>query len=782
MKKLLIIPLLFINLILSATNHYVSNAGSDAANGLTIGTSWQTINKVNISTFSAGDTIFFKCGDTWRENLLVPSSGSSSHNIVFTSYGTGAKPRILGSTAITSWNQSAIGAASANNDILAESFEGTGYQTTGWSETIGANSGNIVDEDNTDVTPPAGGGSQTLKIVKVITPTGTAAASAARSLKSLTGNNAIAYMDFYVMIHAHGLASDNDLVTLFTALNNTGDANSYLCLRNVSGNIKFYPELYTGNTFIVGTYPTSGSITLDQWYHIQIKYDVTNMAYSFYIDNNSVLSGSTITGTPISNTHYLNVGDNSYVKTLTAYFDMVNVSSTNFYNPGVSMPANVWASTSSSITDPSTLGDGYGADIFFKETNGNSSWGRVKKSLITDLAQEYDWIGLLGHICIYSPTDPNTRYSSIESPARDEVISLNNKNYLTIDGFEVAYGGFIGIADEWPPTTLTGLIVKNNEIHHIGKRSIGYGTYLWHSNGLIQYNTIHDVGRRGSSNSVESVNVALHNVVIEHNTYYHGNHTTGVDISNSGAGTIDSLIVRYNLFYEDISEVVDNVETLNSGFIFCENNGAGSVTKLYIYENLLLNGKSRCITFGDVGGPATTYIYNNTFWGMNPNIAANSEFILVDVGSGSVIKNNIFYYNQSEATFACIGTTSAAGTVVMDHNLYYNTTITRLIIWRGTVYTVSQWAAYKLATGQDANSPTPADPLFRSALDFHLQETSPAIDHGIAITGIITDFDGHKVPYNNGTPDIGAYEWGQRYLKINGKLQSISGKLVTIKQ
>ena len=782
MKKLILILFLFISIIANATNYYVKNAGSDAANGLTDGTAWKTVNKVNISTFNAGDSVLFKCDNIWRETLTVPSSGNAGSYLYFGSYGTGAKPQILGSTAITSWSQNTIGAAAANNDILAESFEGTGYETTGWSETIGANTGNIVDEDNTGVTPPTGGGSQTLKIVKVITPTGTAAASTARSLKTLAGNYVIAYMDFYVMIHAHGLASDNDFVTLFTSLNNTGDANSYLGLRNVGGDIKFYPEIYTNDTYIVGTYPTTGSITLDQWYHVQIKYDVTNMAFCFYINDISVLIGSVIHGTPISNTHYLLLGDDSYVKTLTAYFDEVNVSSTNFYSAGITMPSNVWASTSSTITDPSTLGDGYGADIFFKETDGSSSWGRVKKDAIGDLATEYDWIGLIGHICIYSPTNPNTRYSSVESPTRDEVITLNDKNYIIVDGLEIAYGGFIGVADEWPPSTLVGLVLKNCEIHHIGKRSIGFGTYLWHSDGLIQNNIIHDCGRRGSSNTVESVNVALHDVIIEKNTYYHGNHTTGVDMTNSGAGTIDNVIVRDNLFYEDPSEVVDGVETLESGFIFCENNGAGSVTNLIIHNNLFLNGKSRDITFGDIGGPATTYIYNNTFWGMNPHISANSEFILVDVGSGSVIKNNIFYYNQSEASFACVGTTSSAGTVVMDYNLYYNTAITRLIIWRGTAYTVSQWSTYKSATGQDANSPTPADPLFVSTSDLHLQETSPAKDHGIAITGITTDYSGHVIPYNYGTPDIGAYEWGLRYLTIGGKLQSINAKLVTVTQ
>src|SRR5678815_1054333 len=61
--------------------YFVSNAGSDAANGLSTGTSWQTISKVNSSTFKPGDTILFKRGDTWREQLTVPSSGQAGRPI-----------------------------------------------------------------------------------------------------------------------------------------------------------------------------------------------------------------------------------------------------------------------------------------------------------------------------------------------------------------------------------------------------------------------------------------------------------------------------------------------------------------------------------------------------------------------------------------------------------------------------------------------------------------------------------------------------------------------------
>jgi hypothetical protein len=93
--RFLIIILLF-SLNASAGNYYISNTGSDAANGTSTGTAWQTISKVNASTFAPGDSVLFKRGDTWSERLNVPSSGSYGDPIVFGAYGTGAKPIITG--------------------------------------------------------------------------------------------------------------------------------------------------------------------------------------------------------------------------------------------------------------------------------------------------------------------------------------------------------------------------------------------------------------------------------------------------------------------------------------------------------------------------------------------------------------------------------------------------------------------------------------------------------------------------------------------------------------
>ena len=65
---------------------------------------WKTIAQVNGSSFLAGDTVLFQCGETWREQLTVPDSGSDGSPITFGAYGTGAKPKIYGSTQISTWS------------------------------------------------------------------------------------------------------------------------------------------------------------------------------------------------------------------------------------------------------------------------------------------------------------------------------------------------------------------------------------------------------------------------------------------------------------------------------------------------------------------------------------------------------------------------------------------------------------------------------------------------------------------------------------------------------
>jgi len=89
----------------SAATYYVdATTGLDTDTGLTEDLAWQTISKVNTSSFNHGDNILFKRGEGWREQMSFPSSGISGSPITIGDYGSGVKPTIYGSSLLDgSW-------------------------------------------------------------------------------------------------------------------------------------------------------------------------------------------------------------------------------------------------------------------------------------------------------------------------------------------------------------------------------------------------------------------------------------------------------------------------------------------------------------------------------------------------------------------------------------------------------------------------------------------------------------------------------------------------------
>jgi PKD repeat protein len=90
--------------VLAATTYYVDGTAGNDSNPGSESLPWKTISKVNGFAFAPGDTISFKRGCTWREQLTVGQSGTSGQPITYTDYGEGALPKIYGSDLLTGWN------------------------------------------------------------------------------------------------------------------------------------------------------------------------------------------------------------------------------------------------------------------------------------------------------------------------------------------------------------------------------------------------------------------------------------------------------------------------------------------------------------------------------------------------------------------------------------------------------------------------------------------------------------------------------------------------------
>ena len=77
------------------TNYYVDSVnGSDSNSGTSESSPWRTLAPVHAHDFLPGDTIHLRRGSTWDSGLVIDDSGTEGSPIIFTSYGSGAKPII----------------------------------------------------------------------------------------------------------------------------------------------------------------------------------------------------------------------------------------------------------------------------------------------------------------------------------------------------------------------------------------------------------------------------------------------------------------------------------------------------------------------------------------------------------------------------------------------------------------------------------------------------------------------------------------------------------------
>lgn len=93
---LLIIP--FLTLPAYATDYYISrSSGNDNNSGLSSGSAWRNVYKINNQSFTAGDRIYLKRGDTWTNvDIELTGSGTPSNLIRLSAYGSGNRPHLKG--------------------------------------------------------------------------------------------------------------------------------------------------------------------------------------------------------------------------------------------------------------------------------------------------------------------------------------------------------------------------------------------------------------------------------------------------------------------------------------------------------------------------------------------------------------------------------------------------------------------------------------------------------------------------------------------------------------
>ncbi|MCE5236881.1 hypothetical protein LLH23_00130 [bacterium] len=94
-----------------AATYYVSDRGSDDADGLAPERAWQSLAHVSKAPLQPGDTVLFRRGGLWRGSLR-PRSGAEGAPVTYGAYGQGPKPLFLGSVSRNDpadWRQEAGG-------------------------------------------------------------------------------------------------------------------------------------------------------------------------------------------------------------------------------------------------------------------------------------------------------------------------------------------------------------------------------------------------------------------------------------------------------------------------------------------------------------------------------------------------------------------------------------------------------------------------------------------------------------------------------------------------
>jgi hypothetical protein len=745
MKKLFLSILLILSLVglgWTAT-YYVRTDGHDTncngtANvadsaGVRPACAYLTVAKINATALAPGDFVKFKDDQgPWREQILVPNTGTVGNQITFGRTGDGtAKPKIYGSTAVITWTDTEIPGAVA--DLVDENFEGTGYEET-WTETVGAGSG--VNEDSTAVARPVGGSAQVLQIDKVDPNYN------AKTVRDLGSALAITYASVWAYVTAEGLGSDESLIVMHGEDASANKAWYIKFHQKATGKYDYQMRVYSGGAWVAAA--SSAEVLLDTWHKLEMKYDVTNDAYEFRVDSASVVSAA-LTDAHRAGVRYITLGDAETAKTVTMYLDVCQVSSTGYVTSAVALPAGSWKAALAALPD---------AVYFVAPETGVVSWGN-KETVLSNVNAEYDWyFDTSGYLVVYAASTPDTRYASVEAPVRASCIDANVKNYITVSGLELAYSKDYGVK----VFLQAGWIVDGVTIHHIGAKNeaLAEGVFIRGASNTIQNSTIHNVGNHGINLSADTGQTVT-GTIIQDNTLY-DNYHTDIDLQcNHGASS--NHIIRRNYLYNTASF---DYSLANGGIYVLGEHGV-DISGVQIYYNKFWQKAGTAIVIRDQVPGA--FIYNNTISGTLSGSAQTAHGIDVfTLGSffpsATVLKNNICM----DVRNICFQVTDVGYVGSCDNNLWYQSAGGAAVYANiaATAYHSNDQAAYIAATGWDTIGKW-EDPLFVSTTDLHLQKRSPAIDAGGAV-GLATDYSGRQIQL---TPDIGAYETESRRKKSN---------------
>lgn len=313
------------------------------------------------------------------------------------------------------------------------------------------------------------------------------------------------------------------------------------------------------------------------------------------------------------------------------------------------------------------------------------------------------------------------------------------KGGLSHDAFERVAGPSITnleIADDCHDITIDGIELYGSaqyglSIHaHIGER-------LPHNivvrNTIVRNNTQHGIQIFLESGALNAASPAI---TLDGCQSY-ANTGKGLNISKVGGGTTYPAGVTVQN-----CTIRDNTAT---GTYAAEVHGANHTFR----RNVIEGATDRALGVAD----ATALVFEHN----TVHVVAGTNFIGAVVltgtaNSGVTFRNNIVSVGTASILVMQVQTGAGVG-FVADRNLYHTPSGAAANRWSWNGGANTTFANWKSQSGQDANSPAPADPTYTDAANnnYTLQAASPAIDAGVAIAGVNDGFLGVA-------PDCGAFE------------------------
>ena len=680
-----------------------ATGGSDAFDGLTADTAWQTVAKVNGEAFSPGNFIAFKRGETWREALIVPSSGSSGQPVVFGAYGSGNKPLLNGAVLMTGW--------AADTDVETWGENTANDHTSVVEDTLVR--GGISSATNFNGDPflaanySANGNDSYKAFLRFDLSSGTSTVTAASMTFGQDGSieltmlltkctrawvAATATWDNYNGVSAWGANHDEgDTLISFTSNDFAGPitishADFLTYIQSVWGSGEINLSLYTNASW--QQYKDSEAPDGQRPY-LSITTETANVYSVALTPECKAVWFDGAQGALVANKASLSSNDDWWWDSNVLY-----IYSDSDPDAKVIEASTIWACIDQN-------GQSY---VRFENT-------KVEKSR---------WINIL--------VDGNA--SNITFRAVDNDKSFN-------DGIQIGTSGGGAVTPSSVTIENCTFTLFNRENTSQSPGILVHKGTSGGDNLIVRNCTISsDVSTPNSGNAEDGMIIEDgDNILIENNTISAVDH--GIQMRGSGVASkgVETFTIRYN-----------SITTFDDGIWL---NGT-SETDSTIYYNLIEDcGDS----YFDIIGEGGT-IYNNTCYNGSGNAVALQTLAATKV----IFKNNILSHIANDASIIYIDDTNsvAIANSTFDNNLYYR------VAPSATFYALSAgggdtFADWQSTHSQDANGLNENPDFATPGSDFTLQSVSPCRNAGVDVS-LTPDYAGVSVPQET-NPAIGTYEY-----------------------